>query len=86
MSKQKNPRVLQKKINDLYEAYSHAIRLNYVSFNNAFAMIQGYDTNAKIEGMNKGMLMAGLMANNLFFLNQKKKRMRKVENHDDHEK
>lgn len=68
--KAKNPKVLKNKLVDLLDAYSHAIQLNFVSFKNAFAMVQGYETNAKIEGANKSMLLAGLLAANLFYQKQ----------------
>lgn len=65
--KARNPQVLKNKLADLFDTYKHAIRYDYVAFKSAMAMVQGYETNAKIEGANKNMLLAGLLANNLFY-------------------
>lgn len=63
----KNPQVLKNKLADLFDTYKHAIKYEYAAFNNALAMVLGYETNAKLTGINKNMLLAGMLANNLFY-------------------
>lgn len=65
--KAKNPQVLKNKLADLFDTYKHSVHYDYVAFRNAFAMVQGYETDAKIIGFNKNILLAGLLANNIFF-------------------
>ncbi|TCS94954.1 hypothetical protein [Hazenella coriacea] len=65
--KSRNARILQNKLIELFDTYKHAVRLNHIVFNNAMAMVQGYDINAKIVEKNRSMLIAGLCANNLFY-------------------
>ncbi|OZI12919.1 hypothetical protein CEW92_04070 [Bacillaceae bacterium SAS-127] len=65
--KARNPQVLKNKIADLFDTYKHAINFEYVAFKNALSMVQGYETSAKLEGKNKNMLLAGLLANNIFY-------------------
>ncbi|WP_062197368.1 hypothetical protein [Massilibacterium senegalense] len=70
--KARNVQILQNKLNDLFDTYKHAILTKYVAFNNAMAMVQGYETNAKIVGSNRSMLIAGLCANNLLYQKSEK--------------
>lgn len=65
--KARNALTLQNKLSELFDTYKHAIRMNYGVFNQAMAMVQGYETDAKIVGHNRHMLIAGLCANNLFY-------------------
>ncbi len=70
--KVKNVAQLKDRIRDLFETYGHEITLGNFRFKNAYAMIEGYETNEKITGKNKSMLMAGLLGNNIFFQKQNK--------------
>lgn len=78
--KARNPEVLKNRLTDLFDTYKHAIKYEHVAFKSALAMIQGYETNAKIEGSNKSMLLAGLLANNLFYQKNEKKDTGEVKN------
>lgn len=64
--KARNIGQLKKRMEDLFETYSHAIHMNYLRFNNGMAMFLGFETNVKLEGKYKSVLLAGLLANNLF--------------------
>lgn len=58
---------LKRKLDHLFSAYHHAISMHNLKFKNAFSMVMGYQVKGKIEGLQKDMLLAGLMAKNLFF-------------------
>lgn len=79
--KARNVQILQNKLNDLFDTYKHAILTKYVAFNNAMTMVQGYETNAKIVGNNRSMLIAGLCANNLLYQKSEKSEDKGDENH-----
>ncbi|MCJ7840941.1 hypothetical protein MUB24_08500 [Lederbergia sp. NSJ-179] len=65
--KSRNAHILKNKLTDLFDTYKHAVWMNHTSFNNGMAMLQGYQTDAKIADHNRSMLIAGLCANNLFY-------------------
>lgn len=71
---------LKGRLVDLLETYGHKIQMNNKRFNNAMAMVQGYDTKVRIAGRNKSILIAGLLANNLFYKKSKKEENAEVEN------
>lgn len=73
---------LKGRLVDLLEAYGHKVFMNNIRFNNAMAMVQGYDTKAKITGRNKSILIAGLLANNLFYQKIKEDDHVEVESND----
>ncbi|MGR6835978.1 hypothetical protein [Syntrophomonas erecta] len=63
----KNVAILKRRLEDLLDTYGHEIALGNVRFRNGFSMVMGYETNMKLEGTNRDMLLAGLMAKNLFY-------------------
>ncbi len=65
--KARNANILKNKLTELFDTYKHAISMKHITFNNGMAMLLGYDTDAKIIGKNRSMLIAGLCANNLFY-------------------
>ncbi|MBS7530263.1 hypothetical protein IC619_007130 [Hazenella sp. IB182353] len=74
----RNPKMLKQKLGDLFDVYKHKISLEHRRFKTAMAMVQSYQTDAKLDGENKEMLMAGLLANNLF-LEKSKENVNKEE-------
>ncbi len=63
----KNSTQLKSKIMQIFEIYKHAININAKLFKNSMSMIMDYETDAKISGDMKDMLMCGIMANNMFY-------------------
>ncbi|WP_459500531.1 hypothetical protein [Bacillus sp. C1] len=63
----KYPHQLKRRLEDLLLKYGHAISMGNVSFKNAFAMVMGFETEGRSEGVNKDLLVAGLLANNIFY-------------------
>ncbi|MCC9294951.1 hypothetical protein LN736_08795 [Clostridium sp. WLY-B-L2] len=60
----KNSKQLKRRLEEAFETYKHAILTINVKFKNAMSMVMGYDTQAKIEGDMKDILLAGLLSNN----------------------
>lgn len=63
----KNSKQLKRRLDDAFGTYKHAILTGNIKFKNAMAMIMGYDTQTRIEGDMKDILLAGLLANNIFY-------------------
>lgn len=63
----KNTAQLKRRLEDLLDTYGHEITLGNIRFKNGFSMVMGYGANMKLEGTNRDMLLAGLMAKNLFY-------------------
>lgn len=70
--KVRNVEQLKKRIQELFETYSHAIGFRYKEFKNGLSMFLGFETSQKIAGKNKSLLIAGLLANNLFLQSREK--------------
>ena len=62
---------LKNEIEFLYEKYKYDIYLNYPKFNNIMSQILLEEPEAAIKN-NKELVLAGLLANNLFYSNQEK--------------
>ncbi|NFV11667.1 hypothetical protein FDG09_01655 [Clostridium sporogenes] len=63
----KNSTQLKRKIVEILEIYKYAININAKLFKNSMAMIMDYETDTKIIGDMKDMLICGIMANNIFY-------------------
>ncbi|MET1250274.1 hypothetical protein ABWW58_15960 [Sporolactobacillus sp. STCC-11] len=64
----KKPSLLKRQLDDLFMTYSHAISTGNITFKNAFAAIQVYpETKKMIQNEERDYLMAGILANNIFF-------------------
>ncbi|HBF78064.1 MAG TPA: hypothetical protein DDX02_09565 [Clostridiaceae bacterium] len=68
----KNSEQLKLKLGESLEIYRHAISMKNIKFKNAMAMVMGYETDEKISGKMKDMLLAGILANNVFYEKNKK--------------
>lgn len=62
----RNSDQLKRKLNETFNTYKHALSFTYEKFKRAFAAVMAYDAEVKIEGTMKDMLMAGIMADNIF--------------------
>ncbi|MBX4264467.1 hypothetical protein [Clostridium estertheticum] len=58
---------LKNKLKDIFAVYKHAIRCNNIKFKNAMSMVMGYEADRKIADSMQDMLLAGLLANNIFY-------------------
>jgi len=67
----KNSKQLKRRLEEAFETYKHSILTINVKFKNAMSMVMGYDTQAKIEGDMKDILLAGLLSNNIFYEKRK---------------
>ena len=63
----KDSNQLKRRLHEIFAAYKHAILINNIKFKNAMSMVMGYETEAKIKDDMKDMLLAGLLANNIFY-------------------
>lgn len=63
----KDSNQLKRRLHEIFAAYKHAISINNIKFKNAMSMVMGYETEAKIKDDMKDMLLAGLLANNIFY-------------------
>jgi CRISPR-associated protein Csh1 len=64
----KKPSLLKRQLDDLFMTYSHAISTGNITFKNAFAAIQVYpETKKMIQNEERDYLMAGILADNIFF-------------------
>lgn len=63
----KNSEQLKRRLDESLEIYRHAVSMNNIKFKNAMAMVMGYETDEKISGKMKDMLLAGILANNVFY-------------------
>lgn len=64
----KNSRQLKRRLEESFSLYKHALSSGNIKFKNALAMIMGYEAKARIEGEAKDMLLAGILANNIFYI------------------
>jgi len=55
---------LKQEIETLFFTYKHEIPLNFKKFNNALALIEGYETDEKVQ---KDKLLVGLLSENIFY-------------------
>lgn len=58
---------LKKRLQEIFAVYKHAVLISNMKFKNAMSMVMGYETEAKIKDEMKDMLLAGLLANNIFY-------------------
>lgn len=63
----KNPIQLKRRLSEVFAVYKHAISIDNISFKNAMAMVMGYETVSNIKDSNQDMLLAGILANNIFY-------------------
>lgn len=63
----KNSKQLKRRLEEAFETYKHAILTGNIKFKNAMSMVMGYDTQTKIDGDMKDILLAGLLSNNIFY-------------------
>lgn len=63
----KNPIQLKRRLSEIFAVYKHAISIDNISFKNAMAMVMGYETTNSIKDSNQDMLLAGILANNIFY-------------------
>lgn len=70
--KVRNVEQLKKRIQELFKAYSHAIRFGHLAFRNGMAMFLGFEIEERITAKNKSLLIAGLLANNIFLQSKDK--------------
>lgn len=63
----KYPHQVKHRLGDLLLKYGHAICMTNTAFKNAMGMVMGFETTGRREGENKDMLLAGLLANNMFY-------------------
>ncbi|HDR5276727.1 hypothetical protein AT268_28090 [Bacillus cereus] len=54
-------------LKNLLITYGHAISIKNTSFKNAFGMVMGFETDGVSKGKNKDILLAGLLASNMFY-------------------
>lgn len=76
----KNSKQLKRRLEESFELYKHALSYKNIKFKNALGMIMGYETKAKIEGEMKDILLAGMLANNIFYIKENKKGKKNGEN------
>ncbi|MBP3041782.1 hypothetical protein J9303_20275, partial [Bacillaceae bacterium Marseille-Q3522] len=57
---------LKKRLDELLLSYGHAINMDAKKFRNAFSSIMGFETSSKVEGINRELLLAGLLSDNVF--------------------
>lgn len=58
---------LKKKLKEIFAIYKHAFGFNNVKFKNAMSMVMGYEADRKMVDSMQDMLLAGLLANNVFY-------------------
>lgn len=58
---------LKRLLEDLLITYGHAISMKNTPFKNAFGMVMGFETDGISKGENKNILLAGLLACNMFY-------------------
>jgi CRISPR-associated protein Csh1 len=64
----KDSNQLKKRLQEIFAVYKHAVLISNIKFKNAMSMVMGYETEAKIKDEMKDMLLAGLLANNIFYV------------------
>ncbi|MCW6075867.1 hypothetical protein LAV44_11175 [Clostridium sporogenes] len=69
----RNSKQLKRRLEESFILYKHALSYGNMKLKNALSMIMGYETKAKIEGEMKDMLLAGLLANNIFYVKKDEK-------------
>ena len=63
----KNANQLKRRLEEVFETYSHKISIGNIKFKNTMAMVMGYETKAKITDEMKDLLIAGILSNNLLY-------------------
>lgn len=64
----KKPAFLKRQLEELFKTYSHAISMSHTMFKNALGAVQVYQPENKvIENEARDYLMAGILANNIFY-------------------
>ncbi|PGK37456.1 hypothetical protein [Bacillus thuringiensis] len=58
---------VKRRLEDLLITYGHAISMKNTPFKNAFGMVMGFETAGISKGENKDILLAGLLASNMFY-------------------
>ncbi|WCN36623.1 hypothetical protein [Aneurinibacillus uraniidurans] len=61
---------LKRRLDELFTVYNHAISMGSLRFKNAMSMIMGYTAEGNIKGVNRDMLLAGLLAQNMLLQKQ----------------
>lgn len=64
----KDSNQLKRRLQEIFAVYKHAVLISNIKFKNAMSMVMGYETEAKIKDYMKDMLLAGLLANNIFYV------------------
>jgi CRISPR-associated protein Csh1 len=65
---------LKKRLQEIFDIYKHAILVGNVRFKNAMSMVMGYETDENITDNMKNMLLAGLLADNIFYTKKEDKK------------
>lgn len=63
----KNSNQLKRRLEEVFETYSHKISIGNIRFKNTMAMVMGYKTKTKITDEMKDLLIAGILSNNLLY-------------------
>lgn len=63
----KNSNQLKRRLEEVFETYSHKISIDNIKFKNTMAMVMGYETQTKITHEMKDFLIAGILSNNLLY-------------------
>lgn len=63
----KNSAQLKRKLSEIFAAYKHAISTGNIKFKNAMGMVMGYEPDRKITDNIQDILLAGILANNIFY-------------------
>jgi CRISPR-associated protein Csh1 len=70
----KNSSQLKKRLKEIFAVYRHAISVDNIRFRNAMGMVMGYEADETVNDKMQELLLAGLMADNVFYKSNKEEK------------